>query len=410
MAVVCGSCSSDTRAILAPSDALALADGGRAARCQPGRGNHGRRREERRQPRVGWHRDSVHRERRRVRVGEGSDSGRTGDVDLFAQRSGAVELVATSDEARGQTHPRRRVGGADAHRISKSSADSVPDGGGELDVTATVFGPSERARGQRAGRVLRDEWLVRARRTVPDERHGKATARLSTTDATQVRARVLTIDSPTIEIGIKAFGGGGQDGLPFHMSDLVFLHAPDAADWDVTSEIFDVTFDPPAPAESPESVFRTPRPASGSVPARVRATSGSSPKSTVRGTRPRGTTSGRARSASPRTASTGPAGATGFLRTPRSRLSRVGFRGRATASGFMVSGFARTGQRTVLEKSNIFMTCGRSALRRREYRGSLQARSQKLESSENHGGRSGAVHPVSRRFRLTATPLIPVVR
>ena len=154
----------------------------------------------------------------------------------------------------GRPAARRRVGGADAHQRQHLGRFGS-DGGGEVDVTATVFGPSNEPVVSAPVEFFATNGSFAPVGPLLTDGDGKATTRLATNAATQVRARVLTIDSPTIEIGIKALGGGGQDGLPFHMSELVFLHAPDAADWDVTSEIFDVTFDPQGTSRRHPNLF-----------------------------------------------------------------------------------------------------------------------------------------------------------
>jgi hypothetical protein len=184
---------------------------------------------------------------------------------------------------------------------------------------------------------------------------GKATTRLSTNATTQVRARVLTIDSPTIDIGIKSLGGGGQDGLPFQMSDLVFLHAPDAADWDVTSEIFDVTFRSTGGhvtnicfPHSKAGKWKRSGEGEGNVWV-IAEVDGTWYAATWDYIRP-----GQVcKSANNFTWDSRRDGIFAHTRTPplEGRVPRSGDR-----VGFMVSGFARTGQRTVLEKSNIFMT------------------------------------------------------
>jgi hypothetical protein len=268
---------------------------------------------------------------------------------------GTVELVATSDEARGQLVV--VAASAQPTRISISvSADSVPDGGGEVDVTATVFGSSGEPVVSAPVEFFATNGSFAPVGPFLTDGDGKATTRLSTNATTQVRARVLTIDSPTIEIGVKALGGGGEDGLPFRMSDLVWLHAPDAADWDVTSEIFDVTFDPPGTSRVTRICFphskagKWKRSGEGEGNVWIIAeVDGTWYAATWDYIRP-----GQVcKSASGFTWNSRRDGVGAHTQRPplESWVPQSGER-----VGFMVSGFARTSQRTVLEKSNIFMT------------------------------------------------------
>ena len=355
VALVCGSCSNDTRALLAPGDAqLSLTAAGpvvanqaveitvSAAKSDGNPVSDG--------TEIQLTSSNGEFESAKVRT-----QGGQAVAVLLAGSPGPVELVATSSDARGQAV--LVASSALPTRISiTTSTDSLPTGGGELDVTATVFGPSNEPVASAPVEFFATNGSFAPVGPFLTDGDGKATTRLATNAATQVRARVLTIDSPTIEIGIKALGGGGQDDLPFLMSDLVYLHAPDARDWDVTSEIFDVTFDPAGTSNVTRICFphskagKWKRSGEGEgnvwVVAEVDGTWYAATWDYIR--------PGQVcKSANDFTWNSRRDGI--FAHTQKlpleGRVPRSGDR-----VGIMVSGFARTTQRTVLEKSNIFMT------------------------------------------------------
>ena len=267
---------------------------------------------------------------------------------------GPVELAATSSTARGQAL--LFVLSALPTRISIStSTDTLPAGGGELDVTATVFGPSNEPVAGAPVEFFATNGSFAPAGPFPTNGDGKATARLATNAATQVRARVLAIDSPTIDIRIRGLGGGGEDDLPFLMSDLVWLHAPDAAEWPVTSTISAVTFRL-TDGHVTQICFphskagKWPRSGAGEgnvwVVAEVDGTWYAATWDYIRPGQVCKNASGfewddRRHGIGPHT-----------KRPPLDRwVPRSG-----EQVGFMVSGFARTSQRTIRERSNIFMT------------------------------------------------------
>ena len=355
VALVCGSCSNDTRALLAPGDAqLSLKAASPLVANQPAEITVSAAKSDGNPVSDGTEiqltANAGEFESAKVRTQGGQA------VAVFrAAAPGPVELVATSSDARGQAV--LVASSALPTRINIStSADSVPTGGGELDVTATVLGPSNEPVASAPVEFFATNGSFAPVGPFLTDGDGKATTRLATNAATQVRARVLAIDSPTIEIGIKALGGGGQDDLPFRMSELVYLHAPDAADWDVTSEIFDVTFDPAGTSNVTRICFphskagKWKRSGEGEgnvwVVAEVDGTWYAATWDYIR--------PGQVcKSANNFTWNSRRDGI--FAHTQKlpleGRVPRSGDR-----IGIMVSGFARTSQRTVLEKSNIFMT------------------------------------------------------
>jgi hypothetical protein len=354
IALVSASCSSDTRALLAPSDAqLSLAAAGPIVANQAvtitivAAKNDGNPVSDGTEIQLTASSGGFESAKVRTQGGQA--------VAVFlAADPGPVELVATSSEARGQVV--LAASSAMPTRISVSaSADSVPSGGGELDVTATVFGPSNEPVVSAPVEFFASNGSFAPVGPFLTDGDGKATTRLSTNAATQVRARVLAIESSPIEISIKGGGGGGQDDLPFLMSDLVFLHAPDAANWDVTSEIFDVTF---RKAGSHVTQICFPHSKAGKW---KRSGEGEGNVWVI------AEVDGRWYAATWDYIRPGQIckSANGFSWEDRrhgvfAHTQKPPLEGRAPRPGdrigFMVSGFARTSQRTVLEKSNIFMT------------------------------------------------------
>jgi len=354
VALVCGSCSNDTRALLAPGDAqLSLKAAGPLVANQPAEITVSAAKSDGNPVSDGTEiqltANAGEFESAKVRTQGGQA------VAVFrAAGPGPVELVATSSDARGQAV--LVASSALPTRIDIStSADSLPTGGGELDVTATVFGPSNEPVASAPVEFFSTNGSFAPVGPFLTDGDGKATTRLTTNAATQVRARVLTIDSPTIEIGIKGFGGGGEDGLPFRMSELVFLHAPEAVGWDVTSTITQVTFETSG-SHVTDICFphtkagRWKRSGAGEgnvwVIAQVDGTWYAATWDYIR--------PGQVCKS-----------ANGF--TWDDRRDGIGAHTKQSPLntwrpdhgeliGIMVSGFARTSQRTVLERSNIFMT------------------------------------------------------
>ena len=354
VALVCGSCSNDTRALLAPGDAqLSLKAAGPLVANQPAEITVSAAKSDGNPVSDGTEiqltANAGEFESAKVRTQGGQA------VAVFrAAGPGPVELVATSSDARGQAV--LVASSALPTRIDIStSADSLPTGGGELDVTATVFGPSNEPVASAPVEFFSTNGSFAPVGPFLTDGDGKATTRLATNAATQVRARVLTIDSPTIEIGIKGFGGGGEDGLPFRMSELVFLHAPEAVGWDVTSTITQVTFETSG-SHVTDICFphtkagRWKRSGAGEgnvwVIAQVDGTWYAATWDYIR--------PGQVCKS-----------ANGF--TWDDRRDGIGAHTKQSPLntwkpdhgeqiGIMVSGFARTSQRTVLERSNIFMT------------------------------------------------------
>jgi hypothetical protein len=355
VALVSASCSSDTRAILAPSDSqLSLAAGGpviankaveitvSASKSDGGPVADG--------TEIQLSASGGTFEPAKVRT-EGGQATAT----YSAGGAGAAELVAMSDTVQGKL----MVVAASAQPTQVTvtpSADSVPSGGGELDVTATVS-----ASGQPVVSAP-VEFFATNGSFAPvgpllTNADGKVTARLSTPDATEVRARVLGVESSAVPIAVQPPLGKGDDpSLPFRMSELVWLHAPDAADWDVTSTISDVTFSPQGTSNVTKICF--PHSKAGKwkqsgagegnvwVVAEVDGTWYAATWDYIR--------PGQiCKSANDFTWNSRRDGIFAHTQRPplEGRVPRSGDR-----IGIMVSGFARTSQRTVLEKSNIFMT------------------------------------------------------
>ena len=356
VALISTSCSNDTRALLAPGDAqLTLAAAGplvanqavditvSAAKSDGNPVSDG--------TEIQLTSSTGEFENTKVRT-----QGGQAVVAFLAGGPGAVELVATSSSARGQANL-IALSALPTKITVTASENSVPDGGGEVDVTATVLGPSNEPVASAPVEFFASNGSFAPSGPFLTNADGKATTRLATNAASQVRARVLTIESPTFEISVRpAKGKGDQDDLPFRISELVFLHAPDAAEWDVTSEIFDVTFDPPGTSRVGRICFphskagKWKRSGEGEGNVWVIAeVDGTWYAATWDYIRP-----GQVCKS-----------ANGFDWASRrdgifAHTQKAPLEGRVPRSGdrigIMVSGFARTNQRTVLEKSNIFMT------------------------------------------------------
>jgi hypothetical protein len=355
VALVCGSCSNDTRALLAPGDALlSLKAAGPLVANQPVEITVAAAKSDGNPVSDGTEiqltANAGEFESTKVRTSGGQA------VAVFrAAGPGPVELVATSSDARGQAV--LVASSALPTRITISaSTDSLPSGGGELDVTATVFGSSNEPVVSAPVEFFATNGSFAPVGPFLTNGDGKATTRLATNAATEVRARVLAIDSPTIAIGIKGSGGGGQDGLPFDIADLVFLHAPEAKEWDVTSEIFNVTFDPPGTSKVTRICF--PHSKAGKWKRSGEGEGNVWVIAEVDGTWYAATWDYIRPGQICKSAS-------GFDWASRrdgifAHTQKLPLEGRSPRSGdpvgIMVSGFARTSQRTVFERSNIFMT------------------------------------------------------
>jgi hypothetical protein len=350
------SCSSDTRAILAPSDSqLSLAASGPLIANQPvditvvAAKSDGAAVKDGTEVQLTASGGTFEPSKVRIQGGQAV-------ATYTAAGPGQVELSATSDTVQGKLV--LTAASAQATRVTvTSSADSVPDGGGEVDVTATVVGSS----GQPVASAL-VEFFTTSGAFAPigpllTNADGKVTARLSTPTATEVRARVLGVESSTLAIAMQAPLGKGDDpSLPFRMSELVWLHAPDAADWDVTSTISEVTFDPQGTDDVTRICFPHSKAGKWKVSGAgegnvwvIAEVDGTWYAATWDYIRP-----GQICKS-----------ANGFTWNSRrdgifAHTQRLPLEGRVPRSGdrigIMVSGFARTSQRTVLEKSNIFMT------------------------------------------------------
>jgi hypothetical protein len=356
VALAGASCSSDTRAILAPSDSqLSLTASGPvianqaieitvvASKSDGGPVADG--------TEIQLSASSGSFEPSKVRT-----QGGQAVASYSAGGPGSIELVAASDTVQGKL----AVVAASARPTQISitaSADSVPSGGGELDVTATVVGPSGEAVASAPVEFFATNGAFAPVGPLLTNADGKVTARLSTPDATEVRARVLGVESSTLSIAVQQPLGKGDDpSLPFRMSELVWLHAPDAADWDVTSTIFEVTFDPQGTSNVTKICFPHSKAGKWKVSGAgegnvwvIAEVDGTWYAATWDYIRP-----GQICKS-----------ANGFTWNSRrdgifAHTQRAPLEGRVPRSGdrigIMVSGFARTSQRTVLEKSNIFMT------------------------------------------------------
>lgn len=355
VALVCGSCSDDRRAILAPGDAsLALSTSGLIIANQAvdltvsATKSDGSPVADGTEIQLTASVGEIEATKVRTQGGQATTTYQAAGV-------GPIEFVASSSDARGEL----TVNALSAQPVRvavTSSADSVPEGGGEVEVVATVFGPSNEPVAGAPIEFFASNGSFAPAGPFLTDANGKATTKLATAQVTQVRARVLTLESGLLEIKVRPpLGKNDQADLPFRMSELVFLHAPEAVDWDVTSTITEVTFQTSG-SHVTDICFphtkagRWKRSGAGEgnvwVIAQVNGTWYAATWDYIR--------PGQVCKS-----------ASGF--TWDDRRDGIGAHTKQSPLntwrpdhgeriGIMVSGFARTSQRTVLERSNIFMT------------------------------------------------------
>jgi hypothetical protein len=236
------SCSSDTRAILAPSDSqLSLAPSGPLIADQAvditvtAAKSDGSALKDGTEIQLSASAGVFEPSKVRTQGGQAAATYR-------AAGPGSVELLASSDTVQGRLV--LVAASAQPTRITVSaSADSVPDGGGEVDVMATVVGSSGQPVASAPVEFFATNGAFAPVGPLLTNADGNVTARLSTPDATEVRARVLGVESSTLSIAVQAPLGKGDDPrLPFRMSDVVWLHT-NVSEWEVTSEVTDVIID-----------------------------------------------------------------------------------------------------------------------------------------------------------------------
>jgi hypothetical protein len=162
-----------------------------------------------------------------------------------AASTGPVEISASSDVIQAQLI--LAAASAAVARIEvTTSPTELPETGGEVEVKATVFGPSgERVTGAPVEFLASSGTIAGAAAGTPTftDEQGQATIRLSTTQASQVRARVHTVESNTLDIVLERPRlRGDQRDLPFRMSDVIWLHE-NVSEWEVTSEVTGVMID-----------------------------------------------------------------------------------------------------------------------------------------------------------------------
>jgi hypothetical protein len=156
--------------------------------------------------------------------------------------TGPVQINAASDVVQGELL--LNAASAPIARVTVTvSPEEIPEGGGEVEVKATVFGPSnERVAGAPVEFLTSHGGFVGAGPFLTDAQ-GEVTTRLSATEAAQVRARVHTIESSPLEVRMRQrLGGGGDEDLPFRLSDVVWLHE-NVSNWEVTSKVTAVNID-----------------------------------------------------------------------------------------------------------------------------------------------------------------------
>jgi hypothetical protein len=235
-------CSSDTRAILAPTDAqLSLTAAGPLIANQPvdvtivaskSDGNPVADGTE-----IQLKASAGTFEPAKVRT-QGGQAAST----YWAEGPGAVELTAASDVVQGAL-VLVAASAAPARVTISVSTDTLPPSGGELDVTATVFGSSDERVSNAPVQFVATSGSFAPVGPLLTNDQGQVSTRLSTTNPTEVRARVHALESSPVQIALKEpLGKGDQEELPFRMRDVVWLNE-NVGEWDVTSTVTDVRID-----------------------------------------------------------------------------------------------------------------------------------------------------------------------
>ena len=275
-----------------------------------------------------------------------------------------AQLVATSDSVQAEIVLPTTSAPVSLVTVTVS-ATVLPPGGGEVEVTAVALGPD----GQRVAgapvviAATKGSLVGVGGGPLFTNDQGQVTVRLSASEATEVRARVHTIESSPLAVNVgrspRPGGDRGDDpgddpDLPFRLREVVWLHA-DASEWEETSTISEVTFGGSGRNVSqicfPHSkAGRWPRSGVGEGNVWIFAE--------IDGTWYAATwdylrvgqvcKSAHGFSWSDRRHGVG-------AHTQRPPLEGWTPRSGETV-GFMVSGFARTSERTTLERSNVFMT------------------------------------------------------
>ena len=116
---------------------------------------------------------------------------------------GLVELFAESDAAKGQYILATASGNISRIKLTASQG-SVPYGGGQVELKATVFGEgNQRIVGAPVVFQTTTGSFTPFAPVVTND-NGDATARLSTNDAATARARVDTLESDAVNIGVES--------------------------------------------------------------------------------------------------------------------------------------------------------------------------------------------------------------
>jgi hypothetical protein len=135
-------------------------------------------------------------ERPRVRTVEG------GTVVVSyraADAAGQVDLVATANNV--TTTAKLLITSAPVARVSVSASPSIlPQGGGQIDLTATVFSQSGAPVAGAPVNFVTSAGTLAPDTTIISNDQGQALARLSSTQGAIVRARVHTLDSEPLQI------------------------------------------------------------------------------------------------------------------------------------------------------------------------------------------------------------------
>jgi hypothetical protein len=244
-AVVLAACSSDTRAILAPSNALLAIEPGaqfvvinesvevmiRATKSDGSPVLDG--------TEIDLSASSGQFESSSVRTTGGTATA----VYTAGGEAQPAQLFAVSDSVQAEVALATTSAPVSTVIVTVSST-LIPPGGGEVEVTAIAVGP--------AGQPVAGAPVTLAA-TVGSfvgtgggphftNQQGQVTLRLSASEATEVRARVHTVESSPLALKVGRLLDPWDDpDLPFRLRDVVWLHA-DATEWEESSEISDVTF------------------------------------------------------------------------------------------------------------------------------------------------------------------------
>ena len=270
--------------------------------------------------------------------------------------SGPVQIAASSAEARATLDV--AVVSAPVASVKVAASPSVlPSSGGETNIVATVLGPSNQLVSGAPVTFQAGAGTLNVTSAVTDQT-GTARARLKTTTAAIVTVNIKNQHSAQVRVDVSAppapptptpspsptptpSPNPPSPGVPFNLNDVVWLDT-DVSDWRVTSTITDVSIPDP-----PICIDHTKR---GKWPTRNGVEGNPWIFANINGTWYAATYEWLRSGTRCKDVSSATIGA--YTKEPPLESWRPR---RGELVGFMVSAWARSSERTVLERSNIVM-------------------------------------------------------